>query len=87
MAKLTVNNEDLYKYQNLHTGNIDGVRSAQLTDFLLFKIDNDIAEEQEVATKYPDELERMKALLLENYQDLLEGSHIWQRDSLQGKPL
>ena len=87
MAKLTVNNEDLYKYQNLHTGNIDEVRSAQLTDFLLFKIDDDIAEEQEVATKYPDELERMKALLLENYHDLLEGSHIWQRDSLQGKPL
>jgi arylsulfatase A len=65
---------------NLYGGNEAYVKEAELTDFELYNMKEDISEADNVAKKYPEVLEEMKELLASEYAALLEDSHIWSRD-------
>jgi hypothetical protein len=55
------------------------VKEAELVDFELYNMNEDIEEAENVAEKYPQKLKEMKNLLEMEYSRLLEGSHIWSR--------
>jgi len=80
MATLSVDSTTLDQYNNIYEGNKDVIRNATPTDFLLFRLDEDISETKEIGSEYPEELERMKSLLLKGYNELVEDSHVWTRD-------
>ena len=80
MARLSLQNKALDKYQNIHSENTALIKQATPSDFLLFKVDNDLGEKEEVSSRYPGELEQMKSLLLQHYDRLIEDSHVWGRN-------
>ena len=61
-------------------GNEVFIKEAELTDFELYNMKEDIREAENVASKHPKIFNEMKALLKSEYAELLEGSHIWTRD-------
>lgn len=65
---------------NLYKGNEAFVKEAELTDFELYNMKEDIREAENVASKHPEVFNEMKTLLKSEYAELLEGSHIWTRD-------
>jgi len=80
MAKLSVNGEELPHIHNLADSNIDLVKSAKLTDFVLFNLKDDIDESEDLSDKEPKVFEDMKALIQMEYKKLLDESHIWIRE-------
>lgn len=64
---------------NLYDGNERLVKEADLVDFELYNMDEDISEAENVADKYPEVFNKMKSQLKSEYAALLEGSFIWQR--------
>lgn len=73
LAKLNIG-----KLKTITTANADAAKSATLSDFQLFDITQDIHEENDVSTSVSSEtLNRLKATMNAGYQDLLNGSHIW----------
>lgn len=80
MALLDVNGEELPHIHNLADSNIDLVKNAKLTDFVLFNLKKDINESENLATQKPEIFEDMKALLEIEYEKLLDESHIWVRE-------
>ncbi|MFI3264464.1 MAG: sulfatase-like hydrolase/transferase [Rikenellaceae bacterium] len=80
LARLKNGEEYLPKLHNIYDGNIDYIKSFELTDFELYHIAQDRNETTEVSAKYPAEFEKMKALINKQYGELLEGSHVWSRN-------
>lgn len=79
MGRLEVDNKELPHIHNLYDGNVDFVKGALLTDFVLFNLRDDIDESEELSLKKPEVFEKMKTLLKSEYGKLLEGSHVWVR--------
>ena len=79
MAKLDVDGKELPRLHNLADSNIDLVKSAKLTDFVLFNLKEDISESEELSAKEPKVFEDMKALIELEYKKLLDESHVWVR--------
>ncbi|WP_114749663.1 sulfatase family protein [Pleomorphovibrio marinus] len=79
LARLKTDSTYLPLTHNLYEGNEALVKQAHLVDFELYNMNEDIKEAEDVAEKYPEELEEMKYLLKVEYNNLLEGSHIWSR--------
>ncbi len=79
LCRLKNNGEYLPKIHNLYDGNEALVKDAELTDFVLYNLKNDLGETQEVSEKYPEEFKKMKILLNSEYAKLLADSHIWKR--------
>jgi arylsulfatase A len=67
-------------FHNIYGGNEKMVKEAELTDFVLYNMKEDISEVEDVASKYPEVFEKMKAQLKSEYADLLEGSFVWERE-------
>ena len=65
---------------NLYAGNEAFVKEAELVDFELYNMNEDISEAENVAAKYPEVFEKMKLQLKSEYAGLLEGSFIWERE-------
>jgi len=68
---------DLEKYQNLNDQNIAHIKRAKLYDFEVYKITEDIGESQNLLERKADKKTRLKKLLEERYQELLQDSFIW----------
>ncbi|WP_372772913.1 sulfatase [Mangrovibacterium sp.] len=64
---------------NLYKGNEAFVKEADLVDFELYNMNEDISEAENVAEKYPEVFEQMKTQLKSEYANLLDGSFIWER--------
>ena len=61
---------------NLYNGNENFVKEAELIDFELYNMKEDISEAENLANRYPEVFEKMKAQLKSEYAGLLEGSFI-----------
>ena len=72
MAKLSVDKLFLLNHENEAE-----VKAAKLSDFQLFKLTEDIGERNDLASSMPQKLAELKQRLETHYQELLEGSHIW----------
>ncbi|WP_372743973.1 sulfatase-like hydrolase/transferase [Lutibacter sp.] len=79
MARLEVDNKELPHIHNLYDGNEDFVKSAKMTDLVLFNLKDDINESTDLALKNPKVFEKMKKEFEIQYKELLAGSHIWTR--------
>jgi arylsulfatase A len=79
-ARLKNDTSYLPLIHNLYDGNEALAKQAELVDFELYNMNEDIEEAENVAEKYPEIFEAMKTLLKMEYRDLLEGSHIWSRN-------
>lgn len=80
MCRLKNDTTDLPKINNIYTGNEALVKEAELTDFVLFNMKSDISESENVAEKHPEYFLEMKDLLRTEYSELLEDSHVWNRE-------
>ncbi|MDF1572163.1 MAG: sulfatase-like hydrolase/transferase [Bacteroidales bacterium] len=80
LARLKNDTSYLPLIHNLYDGNEALAKQAEVVDFELYKMNEDIEEAENVAEKYPEKFEEMKNLLKMEYRDLLEGSHIWSRE-------
>ncbi len=79
MASLEADTSVMVRLHNIYDGNLDMIKNARLTDFVLFDMKEDIKEATDVSSKYPKVFEEMEELLKTEYRALLEGSHVWTR--------
>lgn len=68
---------DIGKARNVTTENEEEIMSAKLSDIQIFKITDDIGESRDLSATMPDERSKLQQRLEEQYQQLLEGSHVW----------
>ena len=80
MGKLMTGDEDLPRVHNIYDGNIDLLQSAQFDDMVLFNLESDINESEDLALKEAEVFISMKSEFINRYGELLEGSHVWVRD-------
>ncbi|MCG1037452.1 sulfatase-like hydrolase/transferase [Polaribacter sargassicola] len=81
MARLVdENNEELPHIHNLYDGNEKMVKNAKLTDYVLFNLQEDVTESEDLSIKNPVVFEKMKKEFALQYKDLLDGSHVWVRN-------
>ncbi|MHA7944794.1 sulfatase-like hydrolase/transferase [Formosa sp. 3Alg 14/1] len=80
MARIELDGEMLPNIHNLYDGNIDELKRAELTDFVLFNLKNDIAESEDISIQKPEVFKTMKTEFESEYKALLDGSHVWIRD-------
>lgn len=80
LARLKSDTSYLKRYTNVYPGNINTIKEADLVDFELYKLTADISESANLAGKHPEKLEAMKQLLAQEYEALLEGSHVWKEN-------
>ncbi|WP_299780779.1 sulfatase-like hydrolase/transferase [uncultured Formosa sp.] len=81
MARLELDNKELPHIHNLYDENIDDVKRAKLTDFVLFNLKTDIAESNNLALENPEIFNAMKVEFESEYKALLAGSHVWIRET------
>ena len=67
------------KVANVHDGNVAAVRAARLTDFQLFRVVDDVAEQVDVGARHPAELAALRRKLEEAYAELAASAHYWTR--------
>lgn len=72
LAKLNID-----KCVNVTSANEAEVKSAQLSDFQIFKITDDIGESRDLSTSMPEKLAELSKRLKTHYRELLDDSHIW----------
>ncbi len=66
------------KLQNVHAGNRDQVLSANLTDFELYDVSQDVAEQNNLFAT-ASEAADLRQTLEDRYEELIRSSHVWQR--------
>ena len=79
MCRLKNDSIDLPKIHNIYPGNEELIKQAELTDFVLYNLKEDIGESEDLSLKNPEIFKKMKASLESEYSDLLEGSFVWKR--------
>ncbi|MEP1487538.1 MAG: sulfatase-like hydrolase/transferase [Algibacter sp.] len=79
MGRLIADNVELPHIHNLYDGNEDFVKSAKLTDFVLYNLKADMTETIDLSLINPDVFEIMKSEFQIEYQKLLAGSYVWSR--------
>lgn len=80
MGRLVSDNKELPHIHNLYDGNEEFVKNAELTDFVLFNLKNDINESEDLSSKNPEMFEEMKIEFKTQYSELLNESHVWVRN-------
>jgi arylsulfatase A len=73
LAKLNID-----KCVNVTTDNEPEVKAAELSDFQIFQITEDIGESKDLSSSMPEKLAELSQRLTTHYQDLIEGSHVWE---------
>lgn len=79
LCQLQADTSYLPRINNLYEGNEALLRNAELTDFVLYNLQQDLGEGEDVADKYPEVYQNMKRQLQLQYDELLADSHIWKR--------
>jgi arylsulfatase A len=65
------------KYQNLNDRNISEIKSAKFIDFEVYKVSEDIHEDQNLSVDNNRSIRKLKKKLKKNYKELLGDSYIW----------
>jgi len=65
------------KYQNLNNKNIHDIRSAKFIDFEVYKVSEDIHEDDNLSNENNPTIKKLKKKLKKNYKELLGDSFIW----------
>ena len=65
------------KYQNLNDRNISEIRSAKFIDFEVYKVLDDIYEDNNFSAEKSSSIKKLKKNLKKNYKELLDDSFIW----------
>ncbi len=76
LAKL--NHGELAKASNIFDGNQAAIQSAQLTDFELYRVTDDVHEDQNVFSQ-ASEAQELEQLMRTQYRELVADSHVWTR--------
>jgi arylsulfatase A len=79
MGRLEVDNKELPHIHNLYDGNEEFVKSAKLTDFVLYNLKENKTELEDLSLKNPIVFKKMKKEFEKEYKELLDGSHVWIR--------
>jgi len=79
MCRVKSDTSYLPMINNIYDGNEALIKEADLTDFVLYNMKEDIGENEDVSAKYPEIFEQMKGQLVSEYAQLLDGSHVWSR--------
>ena len=53
------------------------VKAAELSDFQIFKITEDVGESNDLSSSNPEKLAELKQRLKTHYQELVNDSHVW----------
>ena len=53
------------------------VKAAELSDFQIFKITDDVGESNDLSSSNPEKLAELKQRLKTHYQELVNDSHVW----------
>ena len=70
-------NLNIDKTTNVTSKNEAKVKAAVLSDFQIFKITEDVGESNDLLSSMPEKSAMLIQRLRDNYQELLDGSHIW----------
>ncbi|WP_372720970.1 sulfatase [Novipirellula sp.] len=73
LAKLNIG-----KYNNVTTENETEVKAAELSDFQIFRITDDVDESNDLSASMPEKLDELSKRLKTHYHELLNDSHIWE---------
>jgi arylsulfatase A len=76
LAKLNID-----RCVNVTTDNEAEVMAAQLSDYQIFRITDDIGESQDLSASLPEKLAELSQRLKTHYRALLSDSHIWDGKS------
>ena len=80
LASLKSETATMVRLHNIYDGNLDMIKNAELTDFVLCNMKEDIREAEDVSLIHPEVFEEMKGMLKSEYATLVNESHIWRRD-------
>jgi arylsulfatase A len=67
----------LPKFDNITTANIQQIRSAKLTDFSLYDLENDLGEQIDLAQTHTELLSELSQKMQSIYSELVHSMHIW----------
>ena len=73
MAKLNIG-----KQTHVTSENEAKVKAAKMSDFQIFNISQDVGESNDLSATKPEKLAELTERLRTHYQELLNGSHIWE---------
>ena len=65
------------RFTNITTAVAAQVRAAQLTDFSLFHLPDDVGESRDLSSEQPERLAEMKAKVEAGYRELAATMHVW----------
>jgi arylsulfatase A len=77
LARLEVDGEPLAKQHAILETNVREIKKARLGSFELYNVHSDVREYHEASALRPAVFERMKALLIREYTELLDDSPAW----------
>jgi len=70
--------QELPRIGNLYPGNYEQYKTAQLIDHQIFRVEEDLAEKNDLSQASPKELARLKQLMRKSYDDLMSDSYVWE---------
>lgn len=79
MARIEANGETLPRIHNLYDGNEALVKDAELVDYVMFNLKNDIHESEDLSQTKPEVFKAMKKEFQKEYKALLDESFVWVR--------
>jgi arylsulfatase A len=79
LARIKSEDTTMVRLHNIYDGNLAMIKNAELADFALYNMKDDIHEAEDLSDKEPQVLEEMKERLKSEYAELLEGSFVWER--------
>ena len=68
---------EVRRFKKLTTGNLDAVRAADLTDFAIHNLDEDLDESDNRAGDRPEKARELRQRLESRYQEILGDSPVW----------
>jgi len=79
MARLKNDTSYIPKAQNIYKGNESMIRNAELVDFTMYNLVEDISESRDVSSDHPEIFDGLKEILEKQYGELVQDSHVWER--------
>lgn len=80
LASLKSDTVTMIRLHNIYDGNLAMIKNAELTNFELYNMKDDISEAEDISSRHPELFKEMQELLKSEYATLLEESHVWIRD-------
>ena len=75
LAKLNIN-----PCKTVNSRNVAKIKAATLSDFQIFKVTEDLGESKDLSESHPDKLVELRQRLKVHYQELVNGSHVWNME-------